>query len=65
MLPPLPRFFADAAWCHMAAFLQKKLGERAGERGRFSALLVRPPSSGLSGTFSPEGEKGFRSPGEH
>jgi hypothetical protein len=32
MLPPLPRFFADAAWCHMAAFLQKIGGEGWGER---------------------------------
>jgi hypothetical protein len=31
MLPPLRQFFADAAWCHMAAFLQKSGGEGRGE----------------------------------
>ena len=58
--PSPPIFFSDAAWCHMAAFLQKIVGEGRGE----GAVLVRrmpgnPPSSGLSATFSPEAEKDF------
>ena len=31
MLPLSPDFFADAAWCHMAAFLQRIGGEGRGE----------------------------------
>ena len=54
MPPPLAQFFADAAWGPKAAFSKKTGGE-----GRFTTLpSMKAPSSGLSATFSPEGEKG-------
>ena len=59
MLPPLPTFFADAAWCHMAAFLQKIGGEGRGEGAVFARYIPgNPPSSGVTATFSPRGGEG-------
>ena len=57
--PLSPDFFADAAWCHMAAFLQKIGGEGRGEGPVFARCIPgNPPSSGLMATFSPRGGEG-------
>ena len=41
--PPLPPIFADAAWCDMAAFLQKLGGEGRGEGAVLARCLQRKP----------------------
>ena len=60
MLPPLPQFFADVAWRRMTAFSQKNGGEGWGAGAVFRVMPpTKAPSSGLSATSSPEGEKGL------
>ena len=58
MLPPLPQFFADAAWRHMVAFSQK-LGERAGVWGPFyNAAINESPLIRPIGHLLPRGGEG-------
>ena len=65
-VPLSPRFFADAAWCDMAAFLQKLGGEGRGEGAVLARCLQRnPPHPAYRPPSPPEGEKGLGSRCKH
>lgn len=66
MLPPLPRFFLRMQLGVTCQRSCKKIGEEGrGEGARFCTLYPRPPSSCLTATFSPRGQKVLRSRGKH
>ena len=62
VLPPLaPDFFASFDSNLPGSAMANKLREKAGVRGPIqNAAILESPSSGLSATFSPDGEKGLR-----